>query len=31
MGVTFVSIASEHPLAVKAAQGNAKLAPSSMS
>jgi len=26
MGVTFVSIASEHPLAVKAAQGNAKLA-----
>jgi leucyl-tRNA synthetase len=26
MGVTFVSIAGEHPLAVKAAQGNAKLA-----
>ncbi|MET3652357.1 leucine--tRNA ligase [Dyella japonica] len=26
MGVTFVSIAGEHPLALKAAQGNAKLA-----
>jgi len=26
MGVTFVAVAAEHPLATRAAQGNAKLA-----